>query len=73
MDNNMLGYFATHQMELDKIVDGLAAVGFPDCNTDQAQDAVAEKLGYRDAEDMYKLLNDDDIKYINKELRRRLL
>jgi hypothetical protein len=73
MNNDMLGYFATHQNRLDEIVEKLARVGFPDCNTDQVQNAVAARLGYRDAEDMYDSLDDDDVAYINKELRRRLL
>lgn len=69
----MLGYFATKQNELDKIVTAFAAVGYPECNDDDVQDAIAASLGYRDAEDMYKLLDDDDIDYINAEIRKRIV
>lgn len=68
----MLGYFATKQNQLDEIVDALAAVGYPKCNDDDVQDEVAANLGYRDAEDMYKLLTDEDVEYINIELRKRI-
>ena len=73
IDNNMLGYFATHQQKLDEIVEELARVGFPDCNTDQAQNAAAIKIGYRDAEDMYEQLSDEDVAHITQELRKRVL
>lgn len=59
--------------ELDNIVDALAAVGYPDCNTEEGQDEAARSIGYRDAEDMYKILSDDEIDYINKHLRKRFI
>ena len=73
LSSDMLGYFATHQRKLDDIVEGLARAGFPDCNTDSVQNEVAAELGYQDAEEMYEDLDDDDVAYINEELRRKLL
>lgn len=73
MNNDMLGYLVNKQNQLDDIVEELARIGYPDCNTEEAQERVARKLGYRDMEDMYDLLTKDDIRYIKRELRQKLL
>ena len=73
MNNDMLGYLVNKQNQLDDIVEELARIGYPECNTEEAQERVARNLGYRDAEDMYDLLTEDDIKYIKRELRQKLL
>jgi hypothetical protein len=73
MNNDMLGYLVNKQNQLDDIVEELARVGYPECNTEEAQERAARNLGYRDAEDMYDLLTEDDIKYIKRELRQKLL
>lgn len=73
MNNDMLGYLVNKQNQLDDIVEELARIGYPDCNTEEAQERVARNLGYRDAEDMYDLLTKDDIRYIKRELRQKLL
>ena len=73
MNNDMLGYLVNKQNQLDDIVEELARVGYPECNTEEAQERVARNLGYRDAEDMYDLLTKDDIRYIKRELRQKLL
>ena len=71
IDNDMLGFFVTYQ-HLDDIVDELALAGYPECNAGWVQERAARNLGYRDAEDMYKLLSRSDIEYIKNELTRRL-
>lgn len=71
IDNDMLGFFVTYQ-HLDDIVDELALAGYPECNSNWVQERAARNLGYRDAEDMYKLLSRSDIEYIKNELTRRL-
>ena len=53
----MLGYFVTKQRKLDEIVEELALAGYPECNSNWVQERAARSLGYRDAEDMYKLLD----------------
>lgn len=73
MNNDMLGYLVNKQNQLDDIVEELARVGYPECNTEEAQERAARNLGYRDMEDMYDLLTEDDIKYIKRELRQKLL
>ena len=73
MNNDMLGYLVNKQNQLDDIVEELARIGYPECNTEEAQERVARNLGYRDMEDMYDLLTKDDIKYIKRELRQKLL
>lgn len=73
IDNTMLGYFVFKQRKLDDIVEELALAGYPECNSNWVQERAARSLGYRDAEDMYKLLDDEDIKYIKRELRQKLL
>lgn len=73
MNNDMLGYLVNKQNQLDDIVEELALAGYPECNSDWVQERAARSLGYRDAEDMYKLLTNDDIKYIKRELRQKLL
>lgn len=73
MNNDMLGYLVNKQNQLDDIVEELARIGYPECNTEEAQERVARNLGYRDAEDMYDLLTEDDIRYIKRELRQKLL
>ena len=73
MNNDMLGYLVNKQNQLDDIVEELVRIGYPECNTEEAQERVARNLGYRDAEDMYDLLTEDDIKYIKRELRQKLL
>lgn len=73
MNNDMLGYLVNKQNQLDDIVEELARIGYPECNTEEAQEHAARNLGYRDAEDMYDLLTEDDIKYIKRELRQKLL
>ena len=73
MDNDMLGYLVNKQNQLDDIVEELALAGYPECNSNWVQERAARSLGYRDAEDMYKLLTNDDIKYIKRELRKKLL
>lgn len=73
MNNDMLGYLVNKQNQLNDIVEELARVGYPECNTEEAQERAARNLGYRDAEDMYDLLTEDDIKYIKRELRQKLL
>lgn len=73
MNNDMLGYLVNKQNQLDDIVEELARVGYPECNTEEAQERAARNLGYRDAEDMYDLLTKDDIRYIKRELRQKLL
>ena len=69
----MLGYLVNKQNQLDDIVEELALAGYPECNSNWVQERAARNLGYRDAEDMYKLLTNDDIKYIKRELRQKLL
>lgn len=73
MDNDMLGYLVNKQNQLDDIVEELALAGYPECNSNWVQERAARSLGYRDAEDMYKLLTNDDIRYIKRELRKKLL
>lgn len=73
MNNDMLGYLVNKQNQLDDIVEELALAGYPECNSNWVQERAARNLGYRDAEDMYKLLTNDDIKYIKRELRQKLL
>lgn len=73
MNNDMLGYLVNKQNQLDDIVEELALAGYPECNSDWVQERAARSLGYRDAEDMYKLLTNDDIRYIKQELRKKLL
>lgn len=73
MNNDMLGYLVNKQNQLDDIVEELARAGYPECNTEEAQERAARNLGYRDAEDMYDLLTEDDIRYIKRELRQKLL
>ena len=73
MNNDMLGYLVNKQNQLDDIVEELALAGYPECNSNWVQERAARSLGYRDAEDMYKLLTNDDIKYIKQELRKKLL
>ena len=73
MNNDMLGYLVNKQNQLDDIVEELARIGYPECNTEEAQERVARNLGYQDAEDMYDLLTEDDIRYIKRELRQKLL
>ena len=73
LDNDMLGFFATHIMELDQIVDELALAGYPECNASWVQERAAKCLDYQSADDMYERLTDDDVEYIKRELRKRFI
>lgn len=73
MFDNIFPAWAMRTDLLDDIVDALAQIGYPDCNTREGQDEAAQSLGYRDADDMYDDLTDDEVDYINKHLRKRFI
>ncbi len=73
MFNSIFPAWAMRTDHLDEIVDAFAEVGYPECNTADGQDEAAQSLGYRNAADMYKDLTDDEVDYINKNLRKRFI
>ena len=73
MFDSIFPAWAMRMDKLDDIVDALAAVGYPECNTSDGQEEAARSIGYQNAEDMYNDLSDDEIDYINKHLRKRFI
>lgn len=73
MTNDMLGFLATQtERKITEFVIELARMGYPKCNSVDAQNEAAITIGYNSVDEFLDDLCDRDMEFLQDEMARRL-